>query len=87
MSWFANWFDSKYYHMLYKNRDLNEAKLFVKNLISKLNFNEGKILDVACGKGRHARLFNQLGFNVVGIDLSLNSINEAKIFENNKLKF
>ena len=87
MSWFTNWFDSKYYHILYKNRDINEAKFFIENLITKLDLKDKKILDLACGKGRHARLFNELGFNVVGIDLSLNSINEAKIFENKTLKF
>ena len=87
MSWFTNWFDSKYYHILYKNRDINEAQFFIENLITKLDLKDKKILDLACGKGRHARLFNELGFNVVGIDLSLNSINEAKIFENKTLKF
>ena len=30
MSWFANWFDSSYYHILYKNRDEKEAELFNK---------------------------------------------------------
>ena len=32
-----NWFNSSYYHILYKNRDYNEAEHFINNLITKLN--------------------------------------------------
>ena len=34
--WFEDWFDSPYYHILYKNRDENEAKNFISNLIDFL---------------------------------------------------
>ena len=36
MHWFENWFDSPYYHILYKNRDKKEAEIFIDNLISHL---------------------------------------------------
>ena len=71
MNWFENWFNSKYYHILYKNRDHKEAVFFLDNIIKNININDGQILDVACGKGRHAKYLNHLGFNVTGIDLSL----------------
>ena len=87
MDWFRNWFDSKYYHILYKNRDKDEAIFFLKNIIKHLKLDEGKILDVACGKGRHAKYLNEIGFNVTGIDLSKNSIKQAKKYSNKKLKF
>jgi|TARA_B110000263_G_scaffold245142_1_gene254243 SAM-dependent methyltransferase len=87
MSWFETWFDSKYYHILYKNRDEKEATLFLDNITNYLNIKKGKILDIGCGKGRHANYFNKLGFNVVGIDLSSNSINKAKKNETHNLKF
>ena len=87
MSWFETWFDSKYYHILYKNRDEKEATLFLDNITNYLNIKEGKILDVGCGKGRHAKYFNKLGFKVVGIDLSSNSIEKAKEHETQDLKF
>ena len=71
MSWFTNWFDSPYYHILYKNRDEKEAQNFIEKLTNYLKINkESKIIDIACGKGRHAMYFNQIGYNVVGIDLS-----------------
>ena len=86
--WYENWFDSKYYHILYKNRDTSEANQFIKNLINKLNLEKkNRILDVACGKGRHSIFLNSLGFQVTGIDLSSESINFCKKFENNCLSF
>ena len=88
MNWFANWFDSPYYHTLYKNRDEREAQFFIDNLIEHLKISKGsKVIDVACGKGRHAKYFNKKGMNVVGIDLSKNSIKNAKKEENKSLQF
>jgi len=88
MSWFANWFDSPYYHLLYKNRDEKEAQVFIDNLIQYLQIPQGsKLIDIACGKGRHAIYFNKKGMDVVGIDLSSNSISYAKEHENSTLQF
>jgi SAM-dependent methyltransferase len=87
-NWYTSWFDSPYYHILYKNRDDKEAGLFMKNLTSFLNLStSSKILDLACGKGRHSKYLNQLGYHVTGIDLSPQSIVYAKQFENDKLLF
>ena len=85
--WFASWFDTVYYHILYKHRDDSEAQEFMRNLVSFLNFKKGNfVLDLACGKGRHSIYLNSLGFNVIGADLSKNSIQQAKKFENEVLK-
>ncbi len=87
-NWFASWFDTKYYHILYKDRDYKEAQTFMDNLTHYLNLpEEAKILDLACGKGRHSVYLNSLGYDVTGADLSENSINEASKFENEKLHF
>ncbi|WP_066217915.1 class I SAM-dependent methyltransferase [Formosa haliotis] len=87
-TWYVSWFDTPFYHTLYKDRDDREAQLFMDNLTQYLNISEtGKILDLACGKGRHSIYLNSLGYNVVGADLSENSINFAKQFENETLKF
>ncbi len=88
MSWFAHWFDSSYYHTLYKNRDEKEAQIFIDNLIEELNLKKGsKLIDIACGKGRHATYFNKKGMDVLGIDLSTKSIASAKQNENATLHF
>ncbi len=86
--WYSSWFDTPYYHILYKERNYREAQIFMDNLTHYLNLPEkAKVLDLACGKGRHSIYLNQLGFNVVGADLSENSIAEAKINENDTLHF
>ncbi len=86
--WYESWFDSPYYHILYKDRDYEEAQLFMDNITDYLNLPENaKILDLACGKGRHSIYLNQLGFDVTGADLSENSIVEAKKYENDTLHF
>ncbi len=87
-TWFASWFDTPYYHILYKDRDYAEAQVFMDNITQYLNLpDEAKILDLACGKGRHSVYLNQLGYDVTGADLSENSIAEASKFANEKLHF
>ncbi len=86
--WFDEWFDTPYYHILYKDRNETEAQLLMDNLATLLVFApHQKILDLACGKGRHAIYLNSKGFDVVGIDLSTNSIAHAQQFANEKLHF
>lgn len=87
-TWYASWFDTPFYHILYKDRDYEEAETFMTNLTNYLNIPEhGKILDLACGKGRHAVYLNEIGYHVTGVDLSENSIDYAKQFENKTLNF
>lgn len=87
-NWFASWFDTPYYHILYKDRDHEEAQQFMDNLTNYLNLpEEAKILDLACGKGRHSIYLSELGYDVTGADLSENSIAEASAHANEKLHF
>ncbi len=87
-NWFASWFDTPYYHILYKDRNYREAQLFMDNLTHYLNLpDKAKVLDLACGKGRHSIYLNQLGYDVLGVDLSENSIDEAKKNTNDHLHF
>jgi len=86
--WFESWFNSPYYHILYQDRDDKEAHLFLDNLISFLKPPTGaRILDVACGKGRHSVYLNKKGFDVTGFDLSPENIEYDKQFENKTLSF
>lgn len=88
MSWFANWFNTPYYHILYKDRDFAEAENFIKNLTQELQLPQhSKIIDLACGKGRHSIFLNQLGYDVLGVDLSEESISHNIAFENDTLEF
>ena len=83
-----DWFDSDYYHILYKHRDYNEARNFIDNIIEYLDLKKGsKILDLACGIGRHSIYLDKIGFKVVGTDKSPNNIKKAKASQNQSLNF
>jgi 2-polyprenyl-3-methyl-5-hydroxy-6-metoxy-1,4-benzoquinol methylase len=87
-TWFKNWFNTPYYHQLYFKRDENEAAAFIDKLIALLQPAPGAtMLDVACGKGRHSIHLAQKGFDVTGIDLSEESIKEARESEQENLHF
>lgn len=86
--WFVDWFDTSYYHTLYKDRNDEEASVFISNLLHFLQLeNSAHVLDLACGKGRHSVTLNSLGYSVKGVDLSANSISHAKENENETLQF
>ena len=93
--WFLSWFDSPYYHILYQNHNEQDAKDFIDNLVANLApqyqalfpTETAKILDLACGKGRHSRYMASKGFDVTGLDLSDSSIKFAQDFEADNLTF
>ena len=87
-TWFKDWFNSPYYHQLYAYRDKKEAADFIDKLIARLHPAPGaKMLDVACGKGRHSKQLAGCNFDVTGIDLSRESIADALKYEAGNLHF
>jgi SAM-dependent methyltransferase len=87
-NWFKSWFNSPYYHILYNSRNQEEAELFIDQLCAFFKpAPESKMLDIACGKGRHSIYLNKKGFDVIGTDLSYASIRYARKFENPTLQF
>lgn len=86
--WYRNWFNSPYYHILYHQRNDAEAEFFIDKLCDHLKPQpNSRMLDIACGKGRHSIYLNKKGYDVTGIDLSFSSIKYAKQFENEELRF
>ncbi len=86
--WFEDWFDTIYYKALYSGRNEAEADHFVENLMEKIHLPEGAtILDVACGRGRHAKALFDLGYDVTAIDLSYNKTVDNLRFQNDRLHF
>ncbi|MEP6597703.1 MAG: class I SAM-dependent methyltransferase [Ginsengibacter sp.] len=87
-TWFKEWFNSPYYYLLYFQRDQTEAALFIDKLIDHLKPPPGsRMLDVACGRGRHSVQLASKGFDVTGIDLAEDIIREAKENETETLHF
>ncbi|MDB5196498.1 MAG: methyltransferase type 11 [Flaviaesturariibacter sp.] len=86
--WYKDWFNSSYYHKLYFERDEQEAEAFIHRLIGHLQPKEqSRMLDVACGKGRHSKFLASMGFDVTGIDISPESIAFANQFSHDNLHF
>lgn len=86
--WFETWFDTDYYHILYRNRNEEEAEQFIEKLVDFLSLKPGAhVLDLACGKGRHSSVLNKMDLDVLGVDLSKNSISTANLLAKNGLQF
>lgn len=78
-AWYASWFDSPYYPLLYRHRDYTEAEDFIGRICQYLQLEPGsKALDLACGRGRHALVMARQGLSVTGLDLSESSLQDAR---------
>jgi SAM-dependent methyltransferase len=68
--WFEEWFGEAYLR-LYPHRDDAEAERAVALLVGITGLQpRWRVLDVACGAGRHTRAFRSAGARCVGVDLS-----------------
>jgi SAM-dependent methyltransferase len=86
--WYRDWFDSPFYHQLYFERDEKEAAAFIHKLLKHLSPPAGsRMLDVACGRGRHSKILASLGYPVTGIDISPASIAYAQKSGNDQPEF
>lgn len=77
--WYEEWFDRDEYELVYQQRDLREAEQ-AADLIEQLvqPAPDAKILDVGCGRGRHARALARRGYRMTGLDLSERAIEQAR---------
>ena len=68
--WYAEWFGKDYLEV-YAHRNESEAKRhvdFLKEVVPDLS--KHKILDIACGSGRHLAELEKQGISAIGIDRS-----------------
>lgn len=78
-AWYKKWFNRKEYLELYRHRNKQDAARITGLITKTLDLPKGsKVLDLACGNGRHSVFFAKKGFDVLGIDLSHYLIKEAK---------
>ncbi len=75
--WYRDWFGEEYL-ALYPHRDEAEAIAGVELVLSTLGRPRGKVLDLACGAGRHMVELKDRGLLAVGLDLSMPLLREAK---------
>lgn len=61
---------ARYYDVVYADKPYADEARFVDSLIRAAGVDRGRLLDVACGTGRHAAEFAAFGWDVTGVDLS-----------------
>lgn len=66
-----------YYDLLYGAKDYSAETNYVTGLIRKVTPDAKNLLDLGCGTGGHAYYFAMQGFNVTGVDLSVEMIDRA----------
>lgn len=77
--WFEDWFDSEDYLTVYNHRNETDAAKLVKLIVETTKLPTGsRVLDAACGAGRHAILLSRVGYDVQGFDLSGNLLKIAE---------
>ena len=79
MGWFNGWFGTRWYGLLYGHRNTEDAAELAKPIMEMGGLMAGdSLLDMGCGRGRHAEVFAKAGLQVTGIDLSDASIECAR---------
>lgn len=79
MTWYEQWFDRDEYDLVYQNRDDSEAVRLVDLIVEVTDLQPGcSVLDVGCGRGRHALEFAERGYRVTGLDLSDRALEIAR---------
>lgn len=77
--WYKDWFETKEYLNIYRHRNEVEAEDLVNTIINNVKHSKSdKVLDMACGTGRHSILFAKKGYKVTAVDLSKNMLSVAR---------
>jgi SAM-dependent methyltransferase len=69
---------ARHYDLIYATKPYADEARFVHDLLGGA---PGRLLDVACGSGRHARELAKLGWEVTGVDYSADLLEHAHGFQ------
>ena len=78
-----------YYDLLYTDKDYIGEATYINNVLKKYIPDAETLADLGCGTGRHAELLTKYGYEVFGVDMSQDMLEEAlkRAVGNSKLAF
>jgi SAM-dependent methyltransferase len=69
--WFEVWFNTEEYSRIYRHRNDEDAQNLIELILNNVTLpRNAKVLDLACGAGRHSILFAKNNFDVTAVDIS-----------------
>jgi SAM-dependent methyltransferase len=78
---------SKYYNLLYSDKDYAGEARYVDSIIRRRAPRAATMLELGCGTGRYAAEFAAMGYRVHGVDLSAEMLAEARDIQGRDIKF
>ncbi|MDQ0967608.1 SAM-dependent methyltransferase [Flavobacterium sp. W4I14] len=78
---------SQYYNLLYKDKNYGVEVDYVIDLIKQYNQGGQHILELGSGTGIHANLFAKKGYNVLGLERSVNMVEIASQKKSKNVQF
>lgn len=78
---------SKYYDLLYKDKDYTAESNYIEKLLRKYSVSGKKILELGSGTGKHARLLAEKGYHIHGIERSSEMVDIATQFPTDNITY
>lgn len=72
---------SRYYDLLYSDKDYKSDVLYIKQLLTEHGIVGGDLLEFGSGTGAHGNLLADFGYRVHGVELSAEMVKLAKVSE------
>lgn len=69
---------SRYYDLLYRDKDYAAEAAYVRSLLNRYGVNSGELLEFGSGTGKHGHLLAQQGYTVHGIERSAEMVAAAQ---------
>lgn len=69
---------SRYYDLLYRDKDYAGEAAYIQSILSRYGVSKGDLLEFGSGTGKHGRLLAAKGYAVHGIERSAEMVDEAE---------
>ncbi|MCX6327732.1 MAG: class I SAM-dependent methyltransferase [Bacteroidia bacterium] len=70
---------SKYYNLLYKDKNYNAEAIYISACIKKESPNAKTILELGSGTGSHGLILQKMGYDIYGLERSEQMVKEARL--------